>query len=172
MRHSVVLAAFALVASACASTPSSSTPAASTAASGSATASASAAPNPCAGGTCRVAVEVDPQVAPQYQRLQVNYKLYQGCPRSLGASSVAGFRGLAPVTSSTQPMFTVPGTFTGRLATIVKFEGATPSRYVVVDFGANSTAAVNYGELWTGNALQDDKMVVNTNSSNERRLCR
>jgi hypothetical protein len=167
----LTLAALAALASACssgtASTNTSVTPATG------ATSTASTAPDPCAGSACSVRVSVDPGVAPEYTRRQVNYKLFQGCPRTLGVTGASGFRGLPAVATSVNPVFTVPSSFKGRYGTVVRFEGPNPqSGWVIVDFAAGTTAAVDFGQVWTGNALQTDQVVANKNASFERNACR
>jgi hypothetical protein len=168
----ISLAIIASLVAAC-SGSSSSTDTTPTPAAGTASAS-SGAVNPCSTGSCMLRVTVDPQVAPEYQRRQVNYKLFQGCPRNVGVASgtVTGYRGMAPVVASVQTAFAVPATFQGRYGTVVRFEGPAPQQYAVVDFGAASDAPVNFGQLWNGNALTNDQVVLNTNSSFERRVCR
>lgn len=160
------------MAAACSSGTSSTNTSATPAGAPATSATGTAAANPCTSGTCAVRVDLDQGVVAEYQRKQVNYKLYQGCPRNVGVSSVSGFRGVPAAVTSVQPNFIVPQSFQGRYGTVVRFEGPTPAQYVVVDFGASSTAAVNYGQIWTGNALQTDQVVNNTNQSFERRVCR
>jgi hypothetical protein len=168
----IALAAATVLAAACSGAASSSNTSATPASGGAASASATASATPCTGGACSVRIDLDPSVTSEYQRRLVNYKLFQGCPRNLGVSNEAGFRGLPAVVTSTQPNFVVPSSFQGRYGTVVRFEGPAPVQYVVVDFATNSTATVNYGQIWTGSSFTVDQVVRNTNQSFERRVCR
>jgi hypothetical protein len=170
MRSTALVPLLILAASACSTSPGvevgSPAPAA-------ASTTAAAGANPCAGATCRVVVEVEAGgLANEFNRKQANYKLYQGCPRSLGVSSPSQLRGVAPLVSSRTPAFSIPGTLQGRYATVGLFFGAEPARYVLVDFGANTTGTVDFGYVWTGNAMADDSPKVNANNSFITRSCR
>jgi hypothetical protein len=166
MRHTALFSILTLAAAACASSPSSSNTA-----SGPAPA-VNTAPNPCSAGACKVVIEVAPELASQFQRQQANYKVYQGCPRSFGVSTVDGLRGVTPLVSSRTEAIPVPGGLQGKLATVAIFFGAAPARYALVDFSKNPVATVNFGYRWNGNALEDDITVVSTNSSFMTRSCR
>jgi hypothetical protein len=109
----------------------------------------------------------------------VNYKVFPGCPRNLGlnasrgdSASAAGLRGREPLTQSRGTSIAIPSSMSGRFGLVAMYFGATPVRYVVVDFGASKTPTVNFGYRWESNRLADDLTIVNTNNSSMARACR
>jgi hypothetical protein len=170
MRSLSLCAGLALAAAACGG--SSSTPNTTPAPSTTTTASASTAPDPCATTSCQVVIKVSDEISSEFARKSANYKVYSGCPRSLGVSRAEGLRAVTPAAQSRSNVVSIPSSFKGRLATVAIFFGAEPQRYTVVDLGAASTAAVDFGYQWNGNALSDFSTQVNTNNSTMNRLCR
>jgi hypothetical protein len=170
MRSLSLCAGLALAAAACGG--SSSTPNTTPAASTTASASASTAPDPCATTSCQIVIKVSEEIAPEFARKVANYKVYAGCPRSIGVNSASGLRAVTPAAQSRSNVVSIPSSFKGRLATVAVFFGAEPQRYTVVDLGAASTATIDFGYEWTGNALGSFSTQVNTNNSTMNRLCR
>jgi hypothetical protein len=170
MRSLSLSAALAITVAACGG-GSSSTPETSPSPSTSAAASASTAPDPCATTNCQIVIQVSDEIAAEFGRKSANYKVYQGCPRTLGVRDSTGFRALSPAAASRSNVVTIPSTFKGRLATVAVFFGTEPRRYTVVDLGANKSPTVDFGYQWNGNALGSFTTQVYTNNTTMNRLC-
>ena len=158
------------------------------------TSTATADRNPCAvAGTCSVEVVIPSDVANDVARAGANYRVYPGCPRSLGfrenatpdkvpfiipgsaegimaTRSNSTMRGAIPLTQTSNTTVIIPK-MSGRYATVAIFLGNEPGKYAVADFSKGPDQTVKFGYSYNGRSIGDDRIADGENRTAERRAC-
>jgi hypothetical protein len=164
MRRALLISVFTTGLAACASSPSASTGAtpAPSGAGAAASASTAATTNRCAAGGCILNLVLEPSVGPIMAEKRLMYKVYKGCPRSLGGETAQALRALTPMVETSTPIIQLPA-FEGRYLAVAMWMGAQPAGgtdLLVVDFGEKNNVVAKLPFIEGPSGYRTDDVIV------------
>jgi hypothetical protein len=108
---------------------------------------------------------MDPAILAPLNEKALTFKVWKGCPREFGATSVADTRTMKdPVADSRSQPLNLKA-FTGTKAILAFWFGPAPERWVVVDFASGTSQTVKSPWMSGGaNGYQVDSPIANAHA--------